>query len=185
MATFRFLLHSYQYVIFKHTILGILSSSPLGNFISKYGYSFSLSIYAFVIVWGMYIYICTYKCKMWTKKAEYTVSGRTGCLALVRFMFALWSAQAYSWVLRLTALCNALACQEADPSYTQFLKHNAAGGWKTCCVGVFWKKEVTTNQRGQWKKSSQFATYHYWWVDFSCRCLAFPWIWKMDLEVSK
>jgi len=31
---------------------------------------------------------------MGTKKAKYTISGLTGCLALIRFMFTLWSAWA-------------------------------------------------------------------------------------------
>lgn len=88
-------------------------------------------------------------------------------------------------VPRLPALCNVLACYKVNSSYTQFTSHNTTGGWKTCCVGVFWKNEVTTKQRGQWKKSSQFATYHYWLVDLSCRCFGFAWIWKTDLEASK
>lgn len=55
--TFKFLVHSYQYVSFKHTVLGILSSSLLGNFSSDYGYSFSLSIYVFTVVCGIYMYV--------------------------------------------------------------------------------------------------------------------------------
>lgn len=40
-------------------------------------------------------------------------------------------------------------------------------------------------QQGQWKSSSHFAIYFYWWVDFSCRCLGFAWICKPHLQASK
>lgn len=184
--TFKFLLHPYQSVIFRHTVPRILSSSLLGNFSSNYRYFSSLSIYAFIVVCGIYTYVCINaytKCE--PKKARCPVSGLTSCLALIRFMFTLGSAQATQ--PSTTAHCVTRCIGKLRSRFLLHTVHKIQyNRWmKNMLHGGVLEKWGNNKPKRSVEKDHSVCCLPLSVSCSSCRCFGFAWIGKANLEASK